>query len=217
MRSWVAGVVIVAAIFGAVPSAARTPVAGAPETHALLAGIPQSGVYLGSGHARVTVIEVADLQCPYCRRFMLTALPGIVHDYVRPGRVRFIFNGVAFLGPQSVPALDAVLAAGVQDRLWNFAELLYHNQGRENSGWVTEDLLRSIARQIAGLDFHRWLADRRSPGIVAARTDAARAAQRLGVPGTPAFFVTRRGRRPIPVLASVAGPLRAAIVRQLRG
>src|SRR5207244_105057 len=83
------------------------------------------------------------LQCPFCRHFMLTGLPGIARDFVRTGRARFVFNGVAYLGPQSVPALEAVLAAGVQDRLWNFAELLYHNQGQENSGWVPEDLQRA--------------------------------------------------------------------------
>ena len=216
MRRWVARVAVVAAVVGAAASAAGTPVAGGPETHALLSGLPQAGVLLGSARAPVTVIEVADLQCPFCRRFMLSGLPGIVRDYVRPGRVRFAFNGVAYLGPQSAPALDAVLAAGVQNRLWNYPELLYHNQGRENSGWVTEDLLRAVARHIAGLDFRRWLADRRARGIVVARTNAARLAQQLRVPGTPAFFVTRKGRRPIPVLASVPGPLRAAIERQLR-
>jgi len=208
--------VVAAALLGAAASTAGTPVVGGPETHALLSGIPQAGVFLGNAHAPVTVIEVADLQCPFCRHFMLTGLPGIARDFVRTGRARFVFNGVAYLGPQSVPALEAVLAAGVQDRLWNFAELLYHNQGQENSGWVTEDLLQAVARRVAGLDYRRWLTDRRSRAVAAARTDAARLAQQLHVPGTPAFFVTRKGRRPIPVLASLPGPLRAAIEKQLR-
>ena len=192
------------------------PVAGGNEVRALLAGIPQAGLFLGSKSAPVTVIEIADLQCPYCRQFMLLGLPGIVHDYVRTGRVRLAFNGVSILGPDSTTALDATLAAGRQNRLWNFAELLYRNQGRENSGWVTDGLLLSAAQAVPGLDVRRWQADRRSAFVTAERGYAEQFAQNAGVPGTPAFLVTRAGRKPIPVLASVPGPIRAAIERQLR-
>jgi protein-disulfide isomerase len=96
---------------------------------------------LGSPDAPVTVVEYADLQCPFCAEWARRAFGEIVRDYVAPGRVRIEFRGLVFLGPDSEVALRTALAAGRQDRLWDVVHLLYANQGAENAGWVTQDLL----------------------------------------------------------------------------
>ena len=49
----------------------------------MLAGIPQSGIHLGSPSAPVRLVEFADLQCPFCREYTLQTLPQLVQDYVR--------------------------------------------------------------------------------------------------------------------------------------
>ena len=110
-------------------------VAEAAETEALLRGIPQDGIALGSPNAPVTLVEYADLQCPYCAIWAREAFPAIVDEYVRPGHVRLVFRGLAFIGPESDTALRTALAAGAQGRLWNVVHLLYGNQGAENAGW----------------------------------------------------------------------------------
>src|SRR5438874_2165731 len=71
-------------------------------------------------------------------------------------------------------ALAAVDAAAAQNRLWNLAERLYASQGPENSGWVTEPLLRSAAADVPGLDADRMLGEATSAGVRAAMVDAAR-------------------------------------------
>ena len=63
-----------------------------------------------------------------------------------------VFQGIAFIGPDSEKALRYVTAAGQQDRLWNVSELIYRNQGTENSGWVTNAFLRSVGAGVPGLD-----------------------------------------------------------------
>src|SRR5919201_3597238 len=117
---------------------------GQKESSEMLADIPQQGIYLGKANAPVRLVEFADLQCPYCREYSLQVLPQLVQDYVRSGKVRMEFRNLAFLGNDSVTAGRAASAAARQDRLWNFVDVLYFNQGEENSGYVTSQFLDGI-------------------------------------------------------------------------
>jgi protein-disulfide isomerase len=85
-------------------SASATQGPPALPLRSLFAGIPQQGNVLGSPMARVTPVEYADLQCPYCGRWARDTLPALVRDYVRTGKLRIVFKGLAFLGPDSVKA-----------------------------------------------------------------------------------------------------------------
>jgi protein-disulfide isomerase len=162
-----------------------------PTPNALVdvAGIPQDGVFLGSPDATVTLIEYADLQCPACRAYAHSYLPTVVEQYVRPGRVRAEFRGLAFIGQDSDTALRYVLAAGLQDRLWQLQEAMYRNQGAENSGWVSEALLRVVAAEIPELDVDRVLADAQSEQVSTMITQAAAQAEAAEVRGTPTLAI----------------------------
>ena len=67
---------------------------------------------LGKANAPVTIVEYADFQCPYCAQWAVDSFPAIVNEYVRPGKVRVVYDGVAFLGPDSLTALQTAFAAG---------------------------------------------------------------------------------------------------------
>ena len=127
------------------PAVPRHALATPVERDALFRDIPRNGIALGSPQAPVTLVEFADLQCPYCARWSRDAFPTIVDEYVRAGRVRVVFRGLSFVGPESNTALRAALAAGEQNRLWDVVHGLYLGQGAENSGWVSERLLRSTS------------------------------------------------------------------------
>lgn len=163
----------------------------------LLRGIAQDGIALGSPDAPVTVVEYADLQCPYCAQWSRDVFPAVVRDYVRTGRVRIVFRGLAFLGPDSETALRAALAAGEQDRLWDVVHGLYARQGHENSGWVTTDLLRGLV--YTGVDTDRMLGESRSPAVERELDAAARAARAAAVPGTPYFEAGPTGGDLVPL------------------
>jgi len=154
-----------------------------------LTGIPQAGLVLGSPEARVTLIEYADLQCPACRVYTESYFPEIVERYVRPGRVKTEFRGLAFIGPDSETALRYVLAASLQNRLWQLQEALYRNQGDENSGWVTEELVRRLAAEIPGLDADRVVTDAGSNEVDALVAQAAAQADAAEVGGTPTLAI----------------------------
>ena len=80
----------------------------------LFAGIEQHGAALGSPKAPVTLVEYADLQCPYCAQWARDALPTLVEDYVKTGKLRIVFSGMAFIGADSDKALRTAIAAGEQ-------------------------------------------------------------------------------------------------------
>lgn len=171
----------------------QAPVVGAARVGAMLRGIPQQGTMLGDSSARVTLVEFADPQCPYCGDWERGALPTIVRRYVRPGKIRIDFEGLAFVGPDSMTALRTALAAARQDRFWNVIELLYENQGEENTGWVTDSLLRAVGAAVPGLDTARMLADRSSTAVNRALLQANATARNAGVSSTPTFGIVTGG------------------------
>lgn len=120
-------------------------VAGVADARAMLRGIPQAGTSLGDPKAPVVLTEFADLQCPFCRDYALNVLPQIVERYVRTGRLRLELRLRRFIGPDSDVAGRAAQAAATRNRMWNFIDLFYRNQGQENSGYVTDAFLSRIA------------------------------------------------------------------------
>lgn len=188
---------------GTVLAVARAGAGGStPAAQPQLPGIPEHGVTLGDPGAPATLVEFADPQCPFCAEYARDALPGVIDQWVRPGRLKLDLRFLTFIGPDSVRAARLADAAGLQNRLWTFSELLYLNQGRENSGYVTTDFLRRIAGATPGLNANRAFADRGSSAVDAQLAGAKAMADRLGVTSTPSFFLVRPGRATIPVRPS---------------
>jgi protein-disulfide isomerase len=167
---------------------------GGAEVHTLLAGIPQHGNILGSPTAPATMVEYVDLQCPYCRAFETSAFPTLVSRYVRTGKLKIEARILDFIGPDSVRGRLAAIAAGQQNKLFNFTEILYANQGTENTGWLSDTMVANTAASIPGLDV-RALLDGRGSGTVkdeAKRFDSL--AKDGNVRSTPTVLV---GKNPV--------------------
>ena len=175
-------------------------------------GIPQDGSYLGQADAPYTLVEFADLQCPFCARFDRDVLPVVVERFVRSGELRIELRPVAFLGPDSTTGAAATVAAGEQDRMWQFADLWYRNQGRENSGYATPEFLTMIARG-ASLDLERWQRQSNTPELIAVLERNARAARTAGISATPQFRFGPTGGTLTPFAGRSTG--RAEFVREL--
>ena len=110
----------------------------------------------------MTVIEYIDLQCPFCRQFETEAMPTILENYVRKGKAKVEARVIYIIGPDSQTGREAALAAAKQNKLFNFNQLLYDNQGTENTGWLDDDVIKSAAASIPGLDASRFESDRGS-------------------------------------------------------
>lgn len=166
---------------------------GAEEALDLFQGIPQQGVALGRTDAPVTLVEFVDMQCPFCREFEVEALPTLVRDHVRERTLRLELRGLTFLGPDSERGMRAVLAAGLQERLYEMKALLFANQGAENSGWLSDELIAAAGRSIPGLDVQQLVEDMESDAVDDLLAEHAADAERRGVNSTPTVLVGPTG------------------------
>jgi protein-disulfide isomerase len=166
------------------------------EVSSLIDGIPESGNALGGPTAPVTLQYYADLECPVCRQFTLGALKPLIESDVRPGKLRIEFHSfqTATRDPEVFRTQQvAALAAGKQQRAWYYIELFYHQQGEENTGYVTESYLQGLARQVPGLDMGKWASDRSSSELASSVANDEVAAKTRGFSGTPAFAIGKTG------------------------
>jgi protein-disulfide isomerase len=164
---------------------------GAADVNSLLKGIPQRGMTLGSEFAPVTLVEYIDPQCPYCREFETSVMPGVISRYVRTGKLKVEARVLAFIGPDSLRGRSAILAAGLQNKAFNFAQLLYGNQGTENTGWLDDSMVAQVAKSIPGLNPKRLVDASDSSMIKTQASTFDDQAAEQGVKGTPTLFVGR--------------------------
>ena len=175
-----------------------TPVANATvtEVKSLLGGIPQSGNTLGRPNAPVTLQYFGDLECPVCKEFTLGALPTLIQKFVRGGHVKIEYLALetATREPEVFKTQQvAAYAAGKQNLAWHFIETFYHEQGEENTGYVTEKYLQGIATQVPGLNLATWTAARSDPALTNEVTEDAQLANQAGFTGTPSFKLGKTG------------------------
>ena len=136
----------------------------------------------GSAQADVTIVEFLDPRCPYCRQ----VAPGLAMLRRNDPGIRLIYKDMPILGPPSVLASRALLAA---DRQGGYEKLLAAVLGGPPD--ITEDSLRAQAQQ-QGLDWPRLQKDMADPAIQRRLEANMQLAKTLGIEGTPAFVVGDR-------------------------
>jgi protein-disulfide isomerase len=188
-------------------SGGDTSLENVDEVERNLVNIPQDRLTLGLPTAKVNLVEFGDLQCPICRDFAVNVLPELIASKVRTGEATIEYRNFPILGPDSETAAAAAIAAGEQDRGWEFIELFYKNQGIEDTGYVTNDFLTSIAKGARVADIPRWDHDR-ATGRVGAEVERTTAeAEHLGFGGTPSFAIEgpgTKGLEPLGTLGTLA-------------
>ena len=164
----------------------------AAQVQQLLGGVAQSGATLGDQKAPVTMTYYGDLQCPVCADFTLTGGFGeLVAKDVRAGKVKIVYRSLetATRDPQTFQTQQlAALAAGKQNRLWDYTELFYRQQGAEDTGYVTDGYLTGLANQIPGLNISSWRSARNDSSLISQVQSDQHAASAAGVHGTPTLI-----------------------------
>lgn len=181
-----------------------------------LDGIPEQGITLGDPNAPVTMVEFADPQCPYCAQYTNDVFPDLVDRYVKTGKVRMELRLLSLVGPDSETLAADAYSAADQDGLWKFIELAYARQGTENTGYVTDDFVNSVASD-AGLDATKVTAGADSSEVQDLLDQANQLAQKDQISGTPSFLIGSTGGKLTPLnpssldVDSFSGPIDDAL------
>ncbi len=133
----------------------------------------------GNPRGNVAIAEFFDVRCPYCKRLHAELGPLLRRD----GNIRVVMKDLPILGPQSVVASRALLAAQRQGKYAELYDALMSLRGEP-----TDAVIRSEAERI-GLDYARLRREMDDPAIQQ-RLDANIAlARTLRIEGTPALII----------------------------
>jgi protein-disulfide isomerase len=150
------------------------------------------GETVGSKSAPVVIELFADFQCPACKQFVTTELPLLMTDFVQPGVVRIEAIDIDIRGAGN-PDESLELAAGAycaaqQNRYWQFHDLVFWNQGRENQGDHNVAFIANVAAQ-AGVDVAAWTTCDQRTDIRKPIKDRTRTAFTQGINSTPTLRI----------------------------
>ncbi len=135
----------------------------------------------------------------------------MVKRYVEDGTLRFEWRDFPYIGEESRRAAVAARAAQEQGKFWEYHDVLYQNQGAENSGAFSDENLVGFARE-AGLDVERFEEGFKSGRYEPIVEKVFREAQDAGIQGTPSFSINGR----VLVGAQPLGVFEQAIEEELR-
>lgn len=199
LRVALAGALVAVAVLGAVMVAGANSGRDArvdSDVRALLAGIPQEGQTLGASTAPVTMQLFADLEDNDSQRWFLELLPAIIRKFVRTDILKIEYRAFKTntIGSETfVKQQAAALAAGAQDKLWNYAYTFYYEQGKEYTPYVTESYLDNIARQVPALNIKQWDTDRNAYPRIEQVVEEDQQGRAEGNHVTPAYRIGRTG------------------------
>ena len=143
----------------------------------------------GNPNASVTVVEFTDYQCPSCAAAQ-PAVERLIKEY--GDRVRFVVRDFPLqMHPDARKAAEAAEAAREQGKYWDFTSIMFRNQSA-----LKPEQLKQYA-QVLGLDRAKFDSALET-GRFADKVDRDMLdGQKLGISGTPSFFVNGRRTRDI--------------------
>jgi protein-disulfide isomerase len=133
----------------------------------------------GNPRGDVTVVEFFDYRCPYCKQVLPSLQTLLKEDH----KLRFVYKEMPVLGPQSVTAAHAALAAQKQGKYEAF-----HNAMMATKGQISDDTVYKVAGSV-GLDVDRLKQDMSAPEVEQSLKANLALADALNIRGTPGFII----------------------------
>lgn len=179
-----------AALFAAstLPAAAQEQPAPATDLTAALAEVatPLGDRIIGDAKAPNVLVEYASATCSHCAHFAIDVLPGLKEKLIDTGRLQLVFREF----PLDNAALAAFMLArcAPEDKYFPLMDLFFRRQ----STWTTGDKAAELFRitQMAGFTEQSFKDCLQRKDYAAIISQAAKVAQqKLGLKGTPTFFL----------------------------
>jgi protein-disulfide isomerase len=168
----------------------------------------------GSTSAPITVYEMSDFQCPYCRRFALETFPAIEKEYISRGKVRWVFVNfpLTSIHANAVAAASTAVCASRQGAFWPMHDLIYQYQETWAPLKEPGPFFVSLADSV-GISKPKLVECVKSPSTEDEIRYEAVGAERAGATSTPTFYVEgglMPGAHPLPVFRQVFDSILAA-------
>ena len=181
-----------------------------PTLADLLAPGPLPERILGRVDAPVTLIEYVSLTCPYCRAFHEKVLADIKRQYIDKGQVRLIVR--EFPIGKSAGAATIANRCVATDKYFALLNRFLLDQ----KAWVSQEVRRDAIYEVAakeGLKRSEFDACFENKQLAAALNQIKERGRRLGVVGTPTFFVQDKKLRTAPSADDIKRALDEALQR----
>jgi protein-disulfide isomerase len=187
---------------------------GAPALRAQTAAAPLEPRTKGAPQAPVTVYEMSDFQCPYCRAFAGETFPQLEREYIKPGKVRWVFINfpLTSIHGNASAAAQVALCAAKQNGFWRVHDLLFQHQDAWAPLKEAGPFFVSLADS-AGLSKPTLIGCLQSPQTLKEVQADAEGAARSGAGSTPTFYIEGgllEGSAPVEVFKQVLDSVYAA-------
>jgi len=158
----------------------------------------QGDPVMGSKDAKVTLVEFTDYQCPFCGRAFRQTYPPVVAEYVKTGKLRYVIHNYPLtqLHANAFRAAEAARCAQDQGKFWEMHDRLFGNQKA-----LDQKGLEASAKAL-GLDTQQFDQCLTSGKYKKEIQEEVAAGKKLGVTGTPTFFLGPTGNDPNEVKAT---------------
>jgi len=147
---------------------------------------------LGNPNAPITIVEFSDFQCPFCAKFHTQTLPLINENYIKSGKVNFVYRDFPIQSshPNAMPAALASECADDQEKFWEYHNMIFENQNMWNN-LNTPDAINTFKEYATklGLDSTEFDSCLSSAKYLQEVNKDLQEGQSYGVTGTPGFFV----------------------------
>jgi protein-disulfide isomerase len=141
----------------------------------------------GAKEAKVTLVEFADFQCPACGAYE-PLVRQVLADNKDTLKVVFRNFPLTQIHQNALPAAKAAEAAGLQGKFWEMHDMLFDKQAEWSKGLNARDFFLTYATTL-GLDTKKFIADMDSQAIEDKILAEYKEGVKLGVQGTPTFFI----------------------------
>lgn len=171
---------------------------------------------VGDSKAPVTIAYWYDYQCPFCKQNEQNSVSKIITDYVDTGKVKIVFKDFAFLGADSntLGEYSHAVWETAPDKFQQWHSLIFANQGQENSGWATQEVIDSLTKQVfddattAKIDD---LVKSKGTTYLAEMTADKTEGGTFGVQGTPAMIIGTHFINGAQTYATIQSAIEAAL------
>jgi protein-disulfide isomerase len=152
----------------------------------------QNAIYtLGSSDAKITMIEFGDYRCGYCHLFTTQTFPRIHEQYIKTGKLRYIYRDtISVGGEQTVTVASVAACMNEQNKFWDFHQMAHAESGVWGNFSGTQ-LISTLAQMSTrfGVD-KKVLETCATQNKYASRyTAEVELSKRFGVSGTPSFII----------------------------